>query len=57
MEMSFKHTRPKEFYVKGQYIILVEENEDGTKEVYSTNSKFWFDFFGGKTTIIKNKKK
>ncbi len=30
---------------KGQYIIWIEKNEDGSLDVYSTDSIFWRDFY------------
>ncbi len=30
---------------KGQYVVWVEENKDGSLDVYSTDSIFWRDFF------------
>jgi len=30
---------------KGDYIVWVEPNNDGTVDVFSTNSPFWRDFF------------
>lgn len=35
----------RNFKPKGQYLIWIEKNEDGTLDVYSTNSIFWRDFF------------
>jgi len=33
------------FKPKGEYIIWVEYNDDGTIDVYSTDSVFWANFF------------
>ena len=35
----------KSFKPKGEYLIWVETNDDGTKDVYSTDSVFWKNFF------------
>lgn len=35
----------RNFRPKGQYVICVEKEDDGTLSVYSTNSIFWRDFF------------
>ena len=39
--------RNQKFRPKGQYIILVEKNEDRSIDVYSTDSIFWRDFYKG----------
>jgi len=31
--------------MKGKYIIWIEENDDNTMDVYSTDSPFWRDFY------------
>ena len=31
--------------IKGKYIVWTEKDEDGTIHIYSTDSKFWKDFF------------
>jgi len=33
---------------KGEYLVWIEHNDDGTSDVYSTDSVFWRDFFQGK---------
>ena len=40
-----------EFKTKGKYIIWIEDNEDGTSTIYSTDSHFWKSFF----SPVKNK--
>jgi len=47
--MTFKELK-KEFKTKGEYIIGVENNGDGTKTVYSTNSPFLRDVLELKNT-------
>lgn len=60
--MSFERQIPdkknnKEWKPKGCYVILVEENDDGTADIYSTDSPFWRDFFTTEdNTKRKNKK-
>jgi len=35
----------KPFNPKGKYVVWIEDEGDGTKTVYSTDSVFWRDFF------------
>lgn len=46
--MTFKkqETYVEKFKPKGQYILWIEQNENGSVEVISTNSTFWKNFFG-----------
>ena len=41
--MVFKKVEKKQY--RGQYLIWVEDNEDESCELYSTDSVFWRDFF------------
>jgi hypothetical protein len=45
MEIGKLFQEIKSFQSKGDYIIWVEYNDDGTKDVYSTDSVFWANFF------------
>ena len=40
-----RKNRNQKWQPKGKYVIWVEKNEDGSLEVYSTDSVFWRDFF------------
>jgi len=40
-----RKNRNQKWRPKGDYVICVEENPDGSLEVWSTNSPFWRDFF------------
>jgi hypothetical protein len=46
--------KKEKFVPKGKYVILVEDNEDGTKTVISTDSLFWYNFYGGDRTEREN---
>ena len=35
------------FTPKGKYIVWIEDNENGTSTVYSTNHIFWYNFYRG----------
>lgn len=35
------------FSSKGKYVVWVEDNENGTSTVYSTDSIFWYKFYRG----------
>ena len=37
----------RNFKPKGKYIICVEKNDDGSMDIWSTDSIFWRDFFNG----------
>lgn len=43
INMTFKTIKKKRY--KGEYVIWVEENDDGSRDVYSTDSIFWREFF------------
>ena len=42
--MTFKKVK-NDIGHKGKYLIWVEDNNDGTLDVYSTDNIFWRDFF------------
>jgi hypothetical protein len=45
--------RPKKWKPKDEFIICVEEEDDGSISVYSTNSVFWRDFFKSSEELDK----
>ena len=43
--MPFKWKVMVVMRIQGKYLIWIEEEDDGTQTVYSTDSIFWRDFF------------
>jgi len=43
--MMGNRSSSRKWKTKGQYIVWVEKEEDGSFVVYSTNSIFWRDFY------------